>query len=197
MSGRCSHCGGSLYPEWDSDIRQTIVKCLACGRTPRKENSVTEANGATKSTWNPETKTLADVEAKATRPRMPEMPVGSATSVSGDALSLYTQAARRLLDADRAHKAAIDAVRQAETTLCEARQAHESARARLDALLGGIARGEAEKPAEAVEHVGTCNGCGQTTTIKRGRCAECWTRQARAGREKRDAKAAEVVAGAE
>lgn len=188
MSDRCSHCGGNLMPYYDSDTRQTTPKCLQCGRTPRTENAMTETNGATKSTWNPQTKTLEEAEAKPAR-RMPEMPIGAAANVSGDPLSLYTQAARRLLDADRAHTQAIaaehkeiedarTAVEKAAVVLVEARKTHAAARARLDAVLGGIV-GKAEPTTPAAlpseKPIGTCKGCGQSRPLnRRGTCAKCW-----------------------
>jgi hypothetical protein len=181
VNARCPTCGGNLLSEHDYDLRRNVTRCMLCGREPREEHSMSETNGATKSTakWNPSTKTLEEVEAEsrpAPKPRMPEMPIGTAANVSADPLSLYMQAARRLLTAAKAHRAAILAEQKAADELKAARYAHEAARAKLDQTLGAIATVEAT----ATAPVGaTCNGCGHAKPLKRGRCSECWGEIAR------------------
>jgi hypothetical protein len=176
---RCTHCGGSLYPEWDSELRQNVIKCLACGRTPKEEEkTVVETNGKAK--WNPATKTLEQADAEAgNTPR-------TAIVSSADPVGAYNLAARGLLAAAEAHKVALVAeqraiadarlaVERATNNLASARRTHEAARAKLDAALSGIATVDAPKPEPKKRQpkVGACKDCGQTAPLRMGRCPEC------------------------
>jgi hypothetical protein len=177
--GRCAHCGGNLIPHYDIEAGHT-VKCLQCGREPREERPV-ENNG------------------KSTNTAATHDPVGE-----------YTLAARGLLAAAEAHRAALAtekrviadaraAVERAASNLAAARRNHETARAKLDATLGGISIPAEERPAatpaaDGSERVGVCKGCGQTRPLKRGRCTHCWSQQARRGHEGRKVATEEVAA---
>ena len=97
-----------------------------------------------------------------------------------DPLGAYAEAARRLFLTHRQHALALAEVSKLERELAEARRGHDLARTRLDAALGALA-GEAAP---------SCRECGRTVALKRGRCAECWSRTMRERRAKPAAQAA-------
>jgi hypothetical protein len=183
--GRCGHCNGNLIPHYDTEAGHT-VKCLQCGREPRKERPV-------------ESNIPAAINGNAANNVAAHDPVGE-----------YTLAARGLLAAAEAHRAALAtekrviadaraAIERATSNLAAARRNHEAARLKLDAALSGVVgqtdgEPQTEAPPADTERIGVCKGCGQAKPLKRGRCSHCWSQQARRGHEGRKAAAEEVAA---